>query len=138
MVYPKKNKNASKQGPQQGTTEGRVDATILRIKEEFTAYHKWYAIRISAVVLPLMIAEMGLAVWWVLCDNHSTVSVLTFLVVLIVWFSTLALQVPIHNRLKNGKDTRLIRRLVATNWIRTAGWSVKAGAVSIYTIRTIF
>jgi hypothetical protein len=48
------------------------------------------------------------------------------------------LQVPIHNQLKAGKEDKRIQRLVATNWIRTAAWSLKAGTVSIYTISSNF
>ena len=104
---------------------------------EFIAYHSWYEIRISSVVLPLMIAEVGLTFWWILSDNYSTVSVLSIFTVFIIWLSTFTLQVPIHSQLKIGKKDILIRRLVMTNWIRTAAWSIKAAAVSIHTINGI-
>ena len=106
--------------------------------EGFAAYHRWYVKRISSIVLPLMIAELILAIWWVLADNYSSVSITSGLLVIVVWLSTFLLQVPIHNRLKAGKDDKRIQRLVATNWIRTAAWSLKACAVSIYTIISNF
>jgi len=104
----------------------------------FAAYHRWYVKRISSIVLPLMIAELILAIWWVLADNYSSVSITSGLLVIVVWLSTFLLQIPIHNRLKAGKDDKRIQRLVATNWIRTAAWSLKASAVSIYTISSNF
>jgi hypothetical protein len=107
-------------------------------REAFTAYHKWYVIRISSVVLPLMSAELLLTVWWIRSDDYSPVSVSAGVLVFIVWLSTFVLQVPIHNQLKTGKEDMLIRRLVATNWIRTAAWSLKAGIVSFGTIISIF
>ena len=97
----------------------------------FAPYHKWYVKRISSIVLPLMFAELGLTVWWILWDNFSTGSILSAFMVFIIWLSTFALQIPIHNRLKTGRQDRLIRRLVMTNWIRTATWSFKAAVVSI-------
>ena len=106
-------------------------------RESFTAYHRWYVVRISCVVLPLMTGELVLTIWWVLSDNYSSISVSVGSLVLIVWLSTFALQVPIHNQLQRGKEDKLIRRLVATNWIRTAAWSLKAGIVSIDTISSI-
>ena len=106
--------------------------------EEFAVYHRWYVIRISSVVLPLMTAELVLVIWWVLSDNYSTISLSAGFLVIMVWLSTFALQVSIHNQLKTGKEDRLIRRLVATNWIRTAAWSLKAGIVSFGTIISIF
>jgi hypothetical protein len=90
------------------------------------------------VVLPLMLAELILTVWWIRSDDYSLVSVLAGVLVLIVWLSTFVLQVPIHNRLKTGKEDREIRRLVTTNWIRTAAWSLKAATVSINTISSTF
>jgi len=103
-------------------------------QDEFADYHRWYVIRISAVVLPLMLAELILTVWWVISDNYSAVSILTSVLVLIVWLSTFILQVPIHNRLKAGRENILIQRLVRTNWIRTVAWTLKTGIVSIHTI----
>ena len=106
--------------------------------EEFAAYHRWYVLRISSIVLPLMMAELILAIWWVLADNYSSVSITSGLLVIVVWLSTFLLQVPIHNRLKAGKDDKRIQRLVVTNWIRTAAWSLKGCAVSIYMIISNF
>jgi hypothetical protein len=85
-----------------------------------------------------MLAELILIVWWVLSDVYSAVSVSAVVFVLIVWLSTFVLQVPIHNRLKAGKEDREIRHLVATNWIRTAAWSLKAVVVSIDTLSSIY
>ena len=44
----------------------------------------------------------------------------------IVWISTAALQVPAHTRLLTGLDGSVVRRLVASNWIRTIAWSARA------------
>jgi hypothetical protein len=59
------------------------------------------------------------------------------LAVAVVWLSTLILQVPIHKCLQNGKDDVLIRRLVATNWIRTAAWSLKALVVTMAAVQVV-
>ncbi len=106
-------------------------------REAFVSYHRWYVIRISSIVLPLMLAELITTVWWIRSNNYAAVSVSAGILVIIVWLSTFVLQVPIHNRLKAGSKDREIRRLVATNWIRTAAWSLKAGIVSIGTISGI-
>ncbi len=106
--------------------------------EEFKAYHKWYVIRISSVVLPLMLAELIVTVWWVLSADYAAGPILSGVLVLIVWLSTFMFQVPIHNQLKAGKEDRAIRRLVATNWTRTVAWTLKTGIVSIETISSSF
>jgi hypothetical protein len=39
--------------------------------------------------------------------------------------STVFLQVPAHRRLSDGFDAATHDRLVRTNWIRTAGWTMR-------------
>lgn len=46
--------------------------------------------------------------------------------VLLIWISTLVLQVPCHTKLEDGFDDVVHRRLVATNWIRTIAWTSRA------------
>ena len=43
-----------------------------------------------------------------------------------IWISTATLQVPLHRRLEAVFDAAAHRRLLATNWIRVAGWSARA------------
>ncbi len=43
-----------------------------------------------------------------------------------IWISTFAWQVPQHTTLARGFSIEAHRRLVETNWIRTAAWSVRA------------
>ena len=45
--------------------------------------------------------------------------------VVLIWVSTAALQVPAHKGLTQGFAERAHRRLVATNWLRTVLWSVR-------------
>lgn len=52
-------------------------------------------------------------------------ALLGLLLLFVIHSSTVLLQVPAHGRLVAGADDDLIRRLVATNWIRTAGWSAR-------------
>jgi hypothetical protein len=100
----------------------------------FIDYHRWYVSRISFIVLPLMISEMGMTGWWLLVAGTPGAIISTILVV-IIWSSTFLLQVPIHNRLKSGKEEVLIRHLVTTNWIRTIAWSLKSVVITHAVIR---
>ena len=99
--------------------------------DEFVRYHRWYALRISLVVLPLMLGELIFLMGWWLSGADGSMAYIATLAVFIVWLSTIGLQVPIHKRLQAGKSSELINRLVATNWIRTAAWSVKAIIVTM-------
>lgn len=43
-----------------------------------------------------------------------------------VWLATVRVQVPLHTRLQRGFDATTHRRLVRSNWVRTALWSMRA------------
>ncbi|MDJ0721891.1 MAG: hypothetical protein QNJ04_09680 [Desulfobacterales bacterium] len=103
---------------------------------DFIHYHRWYAFRISVVVMPLMLAELFLLLGWWLGGADGYSAYLASLAVGIVWLSTFGLQVPIHKRLQAGKRDALIKQLVATNWIRTAAWSAKAVIVTVAIVRS--
>ena len=92
----------------------------------FSAYHRCYVKRITSIVLPLMLVELWMTAWWLKSESTSSVPGISAFMVFMVWFSTFAIQVPIHNHLKIGKDEILLRRLVVSNWIRTLAWSTKA------------
>jgi hypothetical protein len=103
----------------------------------FIDYHRWYVNRISCIVLPLMISEIGITTWW-LMDAGTPGAIISTLLVVIIWSSTFLLQVPIHNRLKSGKKEALIRRLVVTNWIRTIAWSLKSLVITLSVINMLY
>ena len=52
-------------------------------------------------------------------------SKLIFLVTILIFLSTLLIQVPIHDRIKYKANNLLFKKLVMTNWIRTLLWSLK-------------
>lgn len=93
---------------------------------EFQAAHES---RISLVVLPLMIGELATAILLVVA-NWNRIGVEVWLIGLVllvaVWASTFLLSVPEHARLSQGFDSEAHGRLIATNWIRTLGWSIRA------------
>ena len=111
---------------------------LVRIpSNDFVNYHAWYVTRITMVVFPLMIGEIIIAiVLFFLQDNLFYPSFAVGLVIL-VWCSTFTFQVPIHKRLQAGKDDATIKRLVATNWIRTVAWSLKAIIVIIFAAESL-
>ena len=54
-----------------------------------------------------------------------------------IWLSTLLFYAPLHMRLSTGFDPVVHRRLVRSNWIRTAAWTVRGvAAVAMITVAT--
>jgi hypothetical protein len=45
---------------------------------------------------------------------------------LLVWASTMLIQVPLHADLAAGFKHETWRRLVVSNWVRTIAWSVRS------------
>jgi hypothetical protein len=88
-------------------------------REAFARFEAFHTRRISVIVIPLMLAEVALA----LANPRPLVACL----VALVWLSTFLLQVPCHNKLATGFDEATVRRLIRTNWIRTVLWSLKLG-----------
>jgi hypothetical protein len=104
---------------------------------EFVNYHAWYITRITMVVLPFMMFEIIIAIAWFFLQDNLFYPVVTGGLVILVWWSTFTLQVPIHKSLQAGKDKSKIRRLVATNWIRTVAWSLKAVIVVVFAAKSL-
>ena len=104
---------------------------------EFVNYHEWYVTRITMVVLPLMICEIIIAIAWFFLQDNLFYPIVAGSLVILVWCSTFTFQVPIHKSLQAGKDKSKIRRLVATNWIRTVAWSLKAVIVVVFAAESL-
>ncbi|GAB5534396.1 MAG: hypothetical protein Rubg2KO_06450 [Rubricoccaceae bacterium] len=99
----------------------------------WAGYESQHQSRITWVVGPAMLVELATAVWLVL-DRPPGLPAWVVLVgailVGIIWASTAFIQVPLHNALSTGAfDADAHRRLVSTNWIRTAAWTLRAGLV---------
>lgn len=89
--------------------------------------------RTSWAVGPAMLVELVAALWLVI-DTPAGVATwlarLGLALVAMLWLSTALIQVPCHRRLESGFDSDTHRRLVNTNWLRTALWSSR-GAIAL-------
>ncbi len=93
--------------------------------------------RISWVVGPLMAAE-GVTALVLLVDRPATMGAASAWAAAsllgIALLSTVLVQVPLHGALAKGHDAEVARRLISTNWIRTAAWTARGlvlGAVLV-------
>ncbi|MFN0123206.1 MAG: hypothetical protein ACKV2V_22110 [Blastocatellia bacterium] len=101
-------------------------------REGFSAYEYAHTSRITLVVGPLMLVETvtaGLLLLYRPAGIGMGVAVAGVALVCLIWFSTWFLQVPQHNLLTAGFDVEAHRILVATNWLRTAAWSLRGALV---------
>jgi len=85
-------------------------------------------------VVGLPMAVEGVTALWLVAsppDGVGRALPLVGLVLLaLVLGSTVLVQVPAHARLVDGHDESTVRRLVAGNWVRTAGWTARGVLVA--------
>lgn len=97
----------------------------------FPRYELLHAQRTGWVVFPPMLLELLTALLALypalrapqLSRNAALVSAA---LVLAIWLSTAALQIPLHNALSRTPTPALMHRLVLSNWLRTAVWTARS------------
>lgn len=98
---------------------------FLNVSErDFAEYHRCHTMRMGWIVVPTMVAEMGLAALavWI---APGAFSITALALVAAAWGCTALVQMPLHNRLSNGYHKKVILAVVATNWIRVGIWSAR-------------
>lgn len=98
-------------------------------REAVPAYQAANLRRTSWVVIPGMAVE-GTTTLALLALRGDWLSWTGAILLAAVWASTAFLQVPCHGRLERSFDAAIARRLVTSNWLRTAAWSMR-GAVAL-------
>lgn len=95
-------------------------------RENFASYEGRHQSLTTWVVAPAMLIELAASI--LLVWNRPTTSLcwLTGALTLLVWASTMLIQVPLHGNLSTGFDLEACRRLVASNWVRTIAWSLRS------------
>ena len=102
---------------------------------ELAVWHPKYSNLITVIVGPLMLAQMLLVGWQVL-NRFSIVTLVSAVLVGLMWASTAFQAVPIHNAIAAGNATsETLNRLVSINWVRTAGWTLIFGLGLIDSLR---
>ena len=76
-----------------------------------------------ATVIALPWAVQGLTVGLLLLRRPGPLVLLTAALAAVTVLVTVTVSVPLHTRLGDGYDDGLARRLISTNWWRTAAWT---------------
>lgn len=83
----------------------------------------------TSVVAPLMLAE-ALTGLTLLFDRPPSFewgqALFGFALIVVVWLSTVFIQVPQHGALARGFDRGTYKLLLVGNWLRTAAWTVRS------------
>lgn len=86
--------------------------------------------RTAGVVLPPMLVEAAAAGWLTVVPPAAIgrgAAVAGLVMVVLLWASTLAVQMPLHARLaREGHASATVAKLVRSNWPRTLLWTARA------------
>jgi hypothetical protein len=97
---------------------------------DYEAFQAAHMRRITWIVVPATTTELATAGWIAWSPPLSLPAWMGWTglgLLLFIWATTGLVQVPLHRRLTDGFDTAAHRRLVATNWLRTGAWALRAG-----------
>ena len=97
---------------------------------QWSIAHKEHVSGITFIVAPVMVIE-ALSRLYLLYIQVNVTTIITSLFLLVIWLSTFFIQVPIHNQLEKSWSLQLVNRLVKTNWIRTALWTLNTAILFI-------
>ncbi len=97
--------------------------------EKFKNYILFHGKRISCVVIPLMLTELGASLVFLFNSNSNfkALEVLSMFFLIAIWVVTFTVSAPIHGKLLKGYNKKLVNKLVMTNWFRTVFWTIRSG-----------
>jgi hypothetical protein len=101
--------------------------------EQFPQYARKHQFLTSIVVGPPMLAEALSAIllaWYLPPGISSPMVIAGILIVISIWVSTAAVQVPCHEKLSEGFREKTHRWLAYSNWFRTAAWTTRGALVA--------
>ena len=102
--------------------------------KEFKTFHENHKILITPVVGIVMIVELvtaGILIFQIPKGIPNWTAIVGIILLGIIWYSTLFLQIPYHNKLSSKFDENVLMMLIKTNWIRTICWSLRGIIVLI-------
>lgn len=107
---------------------------------EFAAGHDRYRVRMAFLATFPMVVEAVTAICLLIYPPVGVTGLELWTgltLVAVIWISTFALQVPLHERLSGGHDFDAVGRLVSTNWIRTSAWSARSLLVAWWMLKAL-
>lgn len=93
-------------------------------EENLIKYHREYTSRFTFIVMPLMLGQVSFALYQLILEI-TPYSLISIIILLLLWLSTFLQFVPIHATISKGiVNKKLLNQLVNKNWIRTFLWTL--------------
>lgn len=99
---------------------------------QYAAEHQ----RRTAWVVGLPMLVEGITTLWLFFNpiDGRLLPLLGGLVLMKIHLSTIFLQIPLHKKLSQGYEREVVRKLIATNWVRTIGWTIRAAIAVVIVV----
>ena len=92
--------------------------------KDLVNWHKVYTSRLTFIVMPLMLGQLGISIYQLIMEI-DLYTVLSLIIIIVIWVATFLQFVPIHAQISKGKASqKMLDSLVKKNWIRTFLWTV--------------
>ena len=99
------------------------------------AFHAAHSRAVAVAVGPPWALQGVTVAALLIRDGPSALLLLTGALALTTVVVTVAVSVPLHTRLGEAYDDAVARRLVSTNWLRTAAWTAGTGCAALLVLR---
>jgi len=97
--------------------------------DSYSTYERLHQRLTTWVVAPAMLTELLSGAWiatFVADYRNDPLFGLAGAALIVIWLSTVLLQVPCHQLLAEKFSPQTHQKLVRSNWIRTLGWSIRS------------
>ena len=92
----------------------------------FSEFHKSYTNKMLFIVAPVMILELISSLLLVIFDvSDNNIEIGLLIILMLIWFLTFFIIVPIHNKLTINYNKDLNQKLIKYNGLRTILWIIK-------------
>ncbi len=92
--------------------------------ENLVVWHREYTSRFIFIVIPLMLAQLGISIYQVITFTNLY-TLLSLVIIILIWISTFLQFVPIHSNISKGNvSEKMLKVLVKKNWLRTVLWTL--------------
>lgn len=97
-------------------------------KEQYERYNELHLKPTTFITFPTMLFELISGAWILLDDAPDNLFIwftINLAMILIIWVSTMVVQVPLHFKIAGDPSKKSVRKLIRSNWLRTILWTSK-------------
>ena len=91
--------------------------------DDLINWHRVYTSRFTFIVMPLILGQLGISIYQLII-KIELYTVLSLMIIILIWLSTFLQFVPVHNEIHKGQfSDKKLDLLIKKNWIRTFLWT---------------